>query len=217
MLQSLKLALGDLPSKPFRSVLWVSLALTILMFAALEVIIVKTVHVPWPWVQTAIDLLSGALIIGGSGYVLAPVTALFAGFFLDDIAKVTEQTHYGYEPLGTPISALQAAINALRFTGIVLLANVFMLALLFVPGVNLVIFYLGNGFLLGREYFEVAAGRFLNPGEVARLRERYQGRIFLGGLVIAVFVSIPLLNLLTPLFATAFMVHEYKAISAQRT
>jgi CysZ protein len=39
--------------------------------------------------------------------------------------------------------------------------------------------------------------------------------VFLGGLVIAAFLAVPLLNLLTPLFAAAMMVHLHKAISAR--
>jgi CysZ protein len=37
--------------------------------------------------------------------------------------------------------------------------------------------------------------------------------VFLGGLVIAAFMAIPILNLLTPLFAAAMMVHLHKAVA----
>ena len=39
---------------------------------------------------------------------------------------------------------------------------------------------------------------------------------FSPGLIIAVFVSIPLLNLATPIFAMAFMVHVHKSLSGAR-
>jgi CysZ protein len=39
--------------------------------------------------------------------------------------------------------------------------------------------------------------------------------VFLAGLVVAAFLAVPLLNLLTPLFAAAMMVHLHKMIVAR--
>ena len=87
------------------------------------------------------------------------------------------------------------------------------LALLFAPVVNIVAFLGANGYLLGREYFELAAMRFRPPAEARAMRLHYQGRIFLAGLIIAGFVAIPVLNLCTPLFATAFMTRVHKRLA----
>jgi CysZ protein len=81
-----------------------------------------------------------------------------------------------------------------------------------VPGVNLIAFFVGNGYLLGREFFEAAARRFHDRDGARALRQANAGRVFLGGIVIALFLAIPILNLFTPLFATAFMVHVYKQV-----
>ena len=40
--------------------------------------------------------------------------------------------------------------------------------------------------------------------------------IFIAGLFIAMFVSIPVVNLATPIFAMAFMVHIHKRLSGVR-
>jgi uncharacterized protein involved in cysteine biosynthesis len=40
--------------------------------------------------------------------------------------------------------------------------------------------------------------------------------VFLGGLIIAAFVAIPIVNLATPLFGMAFMVHMHKRLSGPR-
>src|SRR5262249_39648939 len=96
---------------------------------------------------------------------------------------------------------------------VVLVVNVIALFLLLVPGVNLIAFYAGNGYLLGREYFEMVAMRHLSPEEARRLRKSNLATVFLGGLIIAGLASVPIANLLTPLFATAFMVHVYKSLS----
>jgi CysZ protein len=95
----------------------------------------------------------------------------------------------------------------------VLLVNIVALFLLLIPGVNLVAFYIGNGYLLGREYFELAAMRHVAPADARRLRKANRLTVFLSGLVIAGLASVPILNLVTPLFATGFMVRVYKDLA----
>jgi CysZ protein len=89
------------------------------------------------------------------------------------------------------------------------------LILLILPGVNVAIFFVANGYLLGREYFELAAMRFRSIDEARALRRANAMRVFLAGLVIAAIVIIPILNLITPVFATAFMVRMHKKISRE--
>ena len=52
----------------------------------------------------------------------------------------------------------------------------------------------------------------MSADEAAALRHRHAGRIFLAGLVIAALVSVPVLNLVTPLFGAAFMVRVFKRL-----
>ena len=81
-------------------------------------------------------------------------------------------------------------------------------------GVGAVLFFVVTAWLLGREYFALAAMRFHPVAEAKALRRRHQATVFAAGLFIAGFVSIPVLNLATPLFGTALMVHMYKRLSA---
>lgn len=161
------------------------------------------------------------VIVAGIGFALllalaiAPVTALVAGLFLDEIAELVERTDYPRDPPGSALPALQAIVLALKFVGVVILGNLVALVLLFVPGINIAAFFLVNGYLLGREFFEFAALRFRSEAEAKALRKKHGMTVFLAGLVIAGFLAVPFLNLLTPLFAAAMMVHLHKAITAQ--
>ena len=103
---------------------------------------------------------------------------------------------------------------AMKFFGVVIAGNLVALLLLLVPGVNIAAFFIVNGYLLGREFFEFAAMRLRPEAEAKALRRRHAGTVFLAGLLIAAFISVPLLNLLTPLFAAAMMVHLHKMIAA---
>ena len=74
-------------------------------------------------------------------------------------------------------------------------------------------FFLATAYLLGREYFELAAMRFHPADEAKRIRRAHRGTLFVAGMFIAAFVSIPILNLATPLFGMAFMVHMHKRLA----
>ena len=145
--------------------------------------------------------------------MLAPVTAIIAGFFLDDVAEVIEKRDYPAEPAGRALPMGEAILGSLKFLGVVILGNIVALFLLFIPGVNLIAFFLVNGYLLGREFFEFAAMRFRTPAEARLFRSKHSSTVFLAGLLIAGFLAIPIVNLLTPLFAAGLMVHLHKLVS----
>jgi CysZ protein len=221
MIQAAWLALTDIWTPPFRAVLWKSLALTlallILVWFGLQALVVAFADWPsQPWVQTSVAIVTGFGLIVGLGFLIAPVSALMAGLFSDDIAAVVEATHYPDDPPGRGLPFLQGLGATLGFTATVILVNIVCLLLLLVPGVNLIAFFIGNGYLLGREFFEQAAARF-RPIEAAReLRRQNMALVLVGGFVIALFLAIPILNLLTPLFATAFMTHLQKRVTGSR-
>ena len=165
------------------------------------------------WLGVAAAILAGLGLALVLALLVAPATALVAGLFLDEIAETVERSDYPADPPGRSVPTLQAAWLAVKFFGVVVLGNVIALLLLLLPGVNFIAFFIVNGYLLGREFFEFAAMRFRPEAEAKALRRRHAGTVFLAGLVIAGFLAIPLLNLATPLFAAAMMVHLHKAIA----
>ncbi|MEM7301548.1 MAG: sulfate transporter family protein [Pseudomonadota bacterium] len=217
MLQSINLTLSQMFSAGFRNVLWkalgITIALLILLWFGLEAvanIILLPLLGPWPWATTVLSWLLGAGLIIGLGFLIAPVTAIFAGFFIDDVAEQVERRHYSADPPGRALPTSQTLGITLKFTGLVIVANLFALALLLVPGINLAIFYVVNGYLLGIEYFQFAAFRYMSVRDARALRKKKSGSVFLTGTLIAFCASIPIINIFTPLFAAALMVHQVK-------
>jgi len=86
------------------------------------------------------------------------------------------------------------------------------LVLMFVPPLNLFVFYLLNGYLLGREYFELVAARRLDMAAVKRFRRTYRGRVLLAGVVIAFLLTLPIVNLVMPIMATGAMLHVFEGL-----
>ncbi|MBZ9935820.1 sulfate transporter family protein [Mesorhizobium sp. BR1-1-16] len=218
MLGAAWLALSDLPTPPFRAALWKMLGLTLLLlllaWLGLQALVLHFAVWPsQPWIETSVAIVSGVGFVIGLGFLIGPVSALMAGLFSDDVAAVVEETHYPFDPPGTPLSLGTSLMGTLGFTATTILVNLVCLVLLLVPGVNLVAFFIGNGYLLGREFFEAAAARHGGVERARSLRRENAGLVLVGGFVIALFLAIPIVNLLTPLFAMAFMTHLYKRVA----
>jgi CysZ protein len=221
MIAAAVLAFRDILSRPFRGVLVKSLALTIGLLIALwlglEWSVAHFVTTPWRWLDTFLDILTGIGLVIALGFLVAPVAALFVGLFLDDIAEAVERAHYPADPPGQPLPLARSLLTSMKFLAVVLIVNALALPLVLVLGFGVVIFLVANAYLLGREFFELAALRRRDEATVRRLRTAYSGRIFAAGLIIAAFLAIPIVNLLGPLFATAFMVHLERRIGARES
>ena len=227
ILDAARAAASRLFSLEFRSVFLKTLGLTLLALVALWFGIESLLEwLAWPWLHSLLPglpswagwlgaIVAGIILAMGMALLVAPVTAIIAGLFLDDVAEVVERTDYPDDPPGRPVPALHSLVLAIKFFGVVVLGNIVALLLLLVPGVNIAAFFIVNGYLLGREFFEFAAMRFRPEAEAKALRRKHAGTVFLAGLVIAAVLAVPVLNLLTPLFAAAMMVHLHKAVSVR--
>jgi CysZ protein len=221
MIDAALLALRQAFSPPFRTVLLKSVGLSLLLLilagVGLQTALAKLVvfdNAALDWVAAIASFLG---VVVALFFAMPPVISLVAGFFLDEIAGEVERTHYPADLPGREQPLARSLLLAVKFAALVLVVNIGALMLALVPGVNLVAWWLANGYLLGREYFELAAMRFRSPEEARALRRRHRGRVFLGGLMIAAMMAIPILNLATPIVATAFMVHVHKRLSGRRT
>lgn len=227
---SASLALSDLFSPPFRATLWKSLGLTAVVLVVLwfgvetvfEWLAVPFLSNLFPdapgWVNEAGTFAgwgAGIALAIGLFFLIGPISAIIAGFFLDDVAEVVERGAYPGSPVGRAVPVWQGIVLSLKFFGVVILGNLVALALLVVPGINIAAFFLVNGYLVGREYFEFAAMRYRPEADAKALRAAHSTTIFLAGLLVALFMAVPIVNLLTPLFAASLMVHLHQKISAK--
>lgn len=215
MLDSAAAAFRQTFSPPFRATLLKSVGLTLGLLALAWIAITSGVAgyvaLQNPWLDTAVSVFTGVGLLIGLAFLVAPISALVAGLFLDDIAERVEREAGG--PVGRPVPSGQAVWLAARFAAVTALVNLFALALLFVPGVNLIAFFVANAYLGGREYFELAALRYRSVEEARALRRKHALRLFIAGLPIAAMLAVPVLNLFTPLFATGFMARLHRRIA----
>ena len=228
IIEAARLAGRNLFAPETRSAFWKILGVTLLLlvglWAALRGLFVSYA-LPWldvlipgipewaGWLGFVFGIIASLGLAVGLALLIAPVTAVVAGFFLDGVAEIIEERDYPADRPGTAIPVGRAIVYTLKFLGVIIVGNIIAVMLLFVPGINIIAFLLVNGYLFGREFFEFAAMRYRSEDEVRQMRSKHRGTIFLAGLVIAAFLSIPLLNLLTPLFAAGMMVHLHKMLA----
>jgi CysZ protein len=173
-------------------------------------------HAVWSALAWVLSIMASLGIITGALFLMPVVTAFVGSFFVDEVAEAVEHEYYPAEPPGRALPFLRALIEGVSFAALALMVYLCALPFILFAGLGVIILFLANSYLLGREYFELAAMRFRSPQDAKALRKSNTIYIFLAGMFVAVFVSIPVVNLATPIFAMAFMVHVHKKLSGSQ-
>lgn len=215
-------ALAQMGDRRFRRVLIWSLLLTIAALAAmvwglttlLGFVLPDSVSLPWigsvGFVDDALSWAAVGVMLALSVVLMVPTAAAVVGFFLDDVADAVEARHYAQlpPPRQTPIA--RQIGDSVRFLALVLGANAVAVIIYFaIPPLAPFIFWLVNGFLLGREYFQLVAQRRLGAEAVTRLRRANRGKIWLAGTAMAAPMSVPVFNLIVPILGVAVFTHQF--------
>lgn len=176
-----------------------------------------TYYTPLSWLIWFLSIAATLGIVVGGIFLMPAVTAFVGSFFVDQIAEMVERVHYPADPIGKAVPFMQATWHGVATALVAIAVYIVALPFLFVAGAGLFILFFAAAYLLSREYFELAAMRFRPLEEAKALRKRHRAAVFTAGLLIAAFVSIPILNLATPLFGMALMVHMHKKLAGSRT
>jgi len=178
----------------------------------------------WGWVESILDWIAGFVVgmslIVVSAILFPGVATIIVGFFLEDVVAAVEKKHYPGEPPARPQPVSEVLASTVRFAlsviGLNLLCLPLYLILMFVPPFNLVLYYLLNGYLVSREYFELVALRRMGPAAALQMRRQSRGRILMAGILLTFLLTIPIINFLTPVIATAFMVHVFHGLPGRQ-
>lgn len=211
----------------FRRVLWRGMGLTIVLLIAACLLVNFGINqlLSSAWAANLIGDQSwlGALInIGGvlftialSIWLMVPVTSAIIALFLDEVAQAVEARHYPHLPKQTATKLQDQILVGIRFLGILLLANIGALILsMIVPLLGPFVFWATNGYLMGREYFQMAAMRRLPRAQAQELFQRHQGSIWTAGVLMAIPMSIPLVGLFIPILGAATFTHQFERLRA---
>jgi CysZ protein len=229
ILSSFFVALGQMGDPRFRRVLGLGIVLTIALLVGMTTAFVWLINSlaggsafvdilgEVRWLNDLISWGSFLLISFLSVFLMVPVASAITSMFLDEVAQAVEDKHYPQLPKVAPVPFGDALRDTINFLGVLIGANILALILYAIFSfATPFIFWALNGFLLGREYFTLAAMRRVGRDQAKILRKQHVGTIWVAGILMAMPLSIPLLNLFIPILGAATFTHLYHRISASR-
>jgi uncharacterized protein involved in cysteine biosynthesis len=212
-------AVGQFVDPAIRRIVWISVGISLGVFIVLWMVagylLTHTTLFSIGWLDTAIDILGGLATLIITWLFFPAFVSGSIGLLLDRVADAVERRHYPRLPPAREAPTAEVIVTTLKFLAILIVLNLVVLVFLPFPPVFPFVFYAVNGYLLGREYFELVALRRVDAAELESLRGRFRGRMFLAGLVTAFLLTVPFVNLVAPIIGTAAMVHLFEAWRAR--
>lgn len=227
VLRALFLAWSDLMRPRIFGVVLLGVGLTLALFVALQagtfwaIRIFAPEQISLPWIGAvplapALSWNSLLLFPIMSIFLMAPVAAGFSGLFAERVSEAVEETHYP-AARGLPVDFWDGLLESLAVMGAVILVTLVTLVLTpFLGPLASVLYYGGNGWLLGREFFQMAARRHLHEPQATALRRRLTPQATALGVLIAALLTVPLLNIVVPVLAAAGFTHLYHLSASRR-
>jgi CysZ protein len=221
-------AVAQLTDRRFRRVLWLGLGLTLALLIGIYALFLWFIQTfasdpmslpvigEVEWIGTLLSVGSLLVMVALSVFLMVPVASAFSGLFLEDVAQAVEDRHYPTLPPVPRQSLGQTLIDTVNFFGLLVAVNLLaVLAYGFAGPLAPLIFWGVNGFLLGREYFQLAAMRRLGRAGAKALRRHHPFQIWFAGILMVLPLSIPLVNFLVPVLGAATFTHLFHRLWRQ--
>ncbi|MCM2561600.1 EI24 domain-containing protein [Lutimaribacter sp. EGI FJ00015] len=230
ILSAFQRTLGQVHDRRFLRVLLIGVGLTLALLVAayagilwlLQVLLGPEATLPLIGTVTWLDDLVGwsslLLMLILSVFLMIPVASAITSMFLEDVADAVEDRHFPHLPDVQPVPFWDALRDTVNFLGLLIAANTLALIVyafvFWIPFAPLVLFWGLNGFLLGREYFTLAAMRREGRTAARALAKRHRMTIWAAGILMAIPLTIPIMNLLIPILGAATFTHIYHGLKS---
>lgn len=222
-------ALGQVGDPRFRRVLFLGIGLTLALLFAVYAVFLMFINwaigpeVTLPvlgevtWVADLLSFSSVFFMLVLSAFLMVPVASAITSMFLETVADAVEDVHYPHLPDASPVPFAEALRDTLSFLGVLIVANLLAVFLyVLIAPAALFIFWGLNGFLLGREYFTLAAMRRVGRDRAKKLRRRHAVTIWAAGILMAIPLSVPIANLIIPILGAATFTHLFHMLEPDR-
>lgn len=229
ILKAFVLALSQIGDRRFRRVLFLGVALSLALLVAVYAAFLWLIHaLAGPqatlpilgevlWLDDLLGWASLLFMIVLSVFLMIPVASAITSMFLDEVAQAVEDRHYPALPPVQKVPLGDALRDTVNFLGVLIGANLLALvAYALMPPATPLIFYGLNGFLLGREYFTLTAMRRVGRNGARKMRAQHRGTIWAAGVLMALPLSIPVVNLLVPILGAATFAHIFHGLNGER-
>ena len=220
MINLFLISFSQLPDPAFRRVIVKAIVLSVFIFVFLAILVwfvlSETNFFTFWLFETFADMFGGITAIVIAWLLFPTFASFFITLFLEDIVEAVENRHYSsiiLEKINNPSATF---IISLRFTAIALFLNILAIPFYFFtiwfPPLGIFVFYCLNGYLLGREYFELVALRHIKMEDIPSIRQSNRWQLFLFGSVTTFLFTIPIINFLAPILGVTGMTHFFRKL-----
>lgn len=164
------------------------------------------------WLETGVDIAGGLLAFIIAWFAAPIIMPAIAGLFEEYIVKATYHA-IPNSPEGKEPPFFQSLYYDSRFAVKGLLYNILVLPLYLIPVVNVFVYYVLNGYLLGRSFFLITAR--WHTGDTKNALSKYNQHkkmLFAHGVVLSFLATIPLASIFIPFIGIVLMTHIYRGI-----
>jgi CysZ protein len=187
-------------------ILFVFFCVSIITWFSVHLIDIKT-----EWLDTVVTWIIGCLTGIGGWFMLPACIVLISGIFQETVIHRVETVFYPDKVRKEGPKLWPDVVHDIKFTILSVLLNLLILPF-YLISIGLVMSILLNTYLLGREFFESAAGYHMGKPVAKQLGKNNWMVVYSGGLIITLITLVPLINLFVPILATVWMVHAFHGI-----
>ncbi len=220
-------ALAQISDRRFQRVLLIGVGLTLALLIAAYALFLGLIQ--WAvgdtstlpligevtWLNDLLGWSSFLLMMILSAFLMVPVASAITSMFLEEVAQAVEDRHYPGQEAVPKVPFGEALRDTVNFLGVLIGANLLALIAyaIFTP-FALFIFWGLNGYLLGMEYFQLAAMRRIGRARAKEMRRKNRLTIWAAGTLMAMPLSVPLINLVIPILGAATFTHIFHSIQS---
>lgn len=212
----IKAILKTIPSlfKPYiLGIIIVTILINIVIFSSLVgaagYLVHSTTLFETVWLEAIVDWLGSGAATLLAWFLFPLFIPVIISFFCDMISTRIEKDSYPDRLPQQPIGLKEILKKDARFILKLIVVNLLFLPLFLIPVLNILVYYIVNGYLLGREYFEMVTIRHLPVAKIATIRKKNRSTLIMGGVAILLLSTLPLINMIAPVVAVILMTHLF--------
>jgi uncharacterized protein involved in cysteine biosynthesis len=162
----------------------------------------------------SLGLVAWIVVFGGLTWLLfVAVENAILFCFANRIIRAVERRYYPDLPETGSTRHIDLVWSAVRLLLMTIVGNLAALPIyLLVPGANLVLFLVLNGYLLGRAYFDAVALRRMEDRSARLVWRAHRLEFVLTGAASIALLTIPVVNLVVPVVGLAMSVHLFERL-----
>lgn len=192
-----------------------ALLVVIALIAGITWLTANLVSLEWHWLDITVNWLVGVVLGIGGWFMLPVLVILISGVFQEATIHRVERVEYPDKVRTGEPHFWPDVVHDIRFTLKALFLNLLILPF-YLIGIGFLLSVLLNSYLLGREFFESAAGYHLGKPKAREIGRRHGMLIYSSGLVLTLLTLLPGVNLFAPIIAIVWMVHLYHGLPESR-